>query len=221
MYAGEDLLMLSGVQHFAFCQRQWGLIHLEQQWQSNSLTLEGDYLHERADNPGCITALRGVITLRAVPLVSYQLGLRGISDIVELHKTADSTNVVFIPKYNDYFLPMPVEYKHGKPKESPEDRVQLCAQVMSMEEMYGISLQKGALYYASTRHREEIFIDEELRNLTAELCRKMHALFISGRCPQGQYAPKCKNCSLMERCMPKMKDRYKDVKNYLKDLFDA
>ncbi|MDD4820731.1 MAG: CRISPR-associated protein Cas4 [Flavobacteriales bacterium] len=220
MYTDDELLMISGIQHFAFCPRQWALIHIEQQWNENSLTLEGDYLHTRVDNPECMVSMRGVFTIRAVPLVSYDLGMYGISDAIELHKTEDKENAVYQPKYRGFYTPYPVEYKHGTAKMSDEDRLQVCLQVMCLEEMYGITLEKGAIYYASTRNREEITIDLSLRSKVIDSCKCMHHLFSTKSTPSAVYNAKCNSCSLKDLCMPKMKNNFNSVKTYLKELKD-
>lgn len=221
MYAEEDLLMLSGVQHFSYCPRQWALIHIEQLWESNKLTLEGDYLHERADNPECIVTVRDVITLRSLPIVSYNFGIRGITDAIDFIQTEDLANAIFLPKYNGKYLPVPIEYKHGQPKLDSTDMVQVCAQILCLEEMYGIHLEKGAIYYGETRHRENISIKDSLRSETIHIITEMHDMYKRGITPTQFYSHKCKNCSLLELCIPKIKEQYSSVKNYLKLLNDA
>ena len=165
--------------------------------------------------------MRGLVTLRAVPLVNYNLGIRGISDIIELRESKDQNNSIYIPKYANRFSPIPVEYKRGEPKIDLIDKVQVCAQAMCLEEMYGICIEHGALYYAQTRHREEVVFDESLRDTTTELCNKMHDAFYRQVTPRVKSSKRCYNCSLKELCMPKIDKGYKSVNNYLKILTDA
>ena len=116
-YGDEEMLMLSGIQHYAFCPRQRALIHIEQQWHENHLTIEGAYFHERVDDPLQTNLLRGCVVLRSVPLKSSRLGLYGVSDVVALYPASESENAVAHPRYPGNWAPRPVEYKKGKPKE--------------------------------------------------------------------------------------------------------
>jgi CRISPR-associated protein Cas4 len=129
-YTPDELLPLSGIQHFLFCRRQWALIHIEQQWQENALTAEGRIMHERVDDPFFTETRNGVITARAVPVASYRLGLAGVCDVVEFTQSSDG---VKLPGRDVLYLAVPIEYKRGKPKRDPMDEAQLCAQAMCLE----------------------------------------------------------------------------------------
>ena len=144
MYTDDDMLMLSGIQHFRFCPRQWALIHIDQQWSENRLTVEGHILHKRVDDPFYRQKCGNFIALRSVNIASPNLGLYGITDVVELHPTDDVNNSIRHPKYCGLWHPYPVEYKHGRPKRNEEDEVQLAAQAMCLEELYGITIPNGA-----------------------------------------------------------------------------
>src|SRR5574344_378361 len=161
-YGEDDMLMLSGIQHYMFCPRQWALIHLEQQWNENRLTIEGHILHENVDNPFYRMKSGGVITLRSVHIASKSLGLYGVTDAVELHP---SQYGVIINECKEPVLLYPVEYKHGRTKPDERDEVQLAAQVICLEEMYNTHINQAALYYDETKHREVISIDDNLRQL--------------------------------------------------------
>jgi len=126
-YDPDDLLPLSGLQHFLFCRRQWALIHVERQWKENVLTAEGRIMHERADDPFFTESRKGVLIARAVPVASYTLGLSGICDVVEF---TESQEGVALPGREGRYLAAPVEYKRGKPKQEPSDEAQLCAQAI-------------------------------------------------------------------------------------------
>ena len=91
MYTEDELLPLSGIQHYVFCPRQWYLIHVECLWEENHLTMQGHHLHERVHQPEQSQRRGNVVTLRSVPLASSQLGLYGYSDAVELHPASEST----------------------------------------------------------------------------------------------------------------------------------
>ena len=156
---------LSGIQHFAFCERQWGLIHIENQWVDNLLTAEGKILHQRVDDP-YLTETRGEVkVVRSIPLVSKTLGLYGVADVLELQRLPGDSTVV---RYSI------VEYKRGKPKPDDRDAVQLCAQAICLEEMLGLTLDHGYLYYGQTRHRHRVDFNMTLRGRVKDLSAQMH-----------------------------------------------
>lgn len=199
----EDLLPLSALQHLLFCERQCALIHVEQVWAENPFTVEGRHLHERADQgPG---ESRGDVRIaRALPLRSLRLGLSGRADVVELHRlaAADLAQGAEIPDLAGRWRPFPVEYKRGRPKQHRADEVQLCAQALCLEEMLGVSVPAGALFYGQTRRRLDVPFDTVLRQLTEEAAARLHRLIAAGITPPGVREPKCDQCSLLEICMP-------------------
>lgn len=215
-YTDEELLMLSGIQHFAFCPRQWALIHVEQQWQENVRTFEGRSLHERVDDP-LFTESRGtMLVCRSLPLVSYTLGLYGVADVVEFHQSPDKTPATIqLPGKEGHWLLYPVEYKRGKPKPDDRDAVQLCAQAICLEEMLGANLAEGSLFYGQTRRRQIVTLDESLRQRVAELAEGMHSLFEQGVTPPPQKTRACAECSLVELCLPKIELKRHTVAQYI------
>lgn len=188
MFTDDELLPISALQHLLFCPRQCALIHTEQQWQENRLTIEGRQLHEKADSKKA-ESRPGVRIARSLQLRSFTLGLYGIADIVEFRQPAAT--------------PFPVEYKRGKPKDSPVDKVQLCAQALCLEEMLNIAVPCGALYYGRTRHRLDVAFDDSLRCLTIQTARDLHTLLSSGCTPPALREDKCDHCSLLNICMPR------------------
>jgi CRISPR-associated exonuclease Cas4 len=216
-YQDDDLLMLSGIQHFAFCERQWALIHIEQQWQENLLTFNGRDMHERADDPFFTESRGAVLISRAVPLLSRQLGLYGKADVVEFHKTDQiEAKGVVLPGREGLWMPYPVEYKYGQPKEDDRDMVQLCAQAFCLEEMLGIPIETGVLFYGRTRRRQTVAFDDELRWRVTELAERMHEMFQKGITPPAQHKAVCDSCSLLEVCLPKLKGKADAVAGYLR-----
>ncbi|MFI3299555.1 MAG: CRISPR-associated endonuclease Cas1 [Rikenellaceae bacterium] len=173
-YSEEDMLMLSGIQHFVFCPRQWALIHIEQQWSDNHLTTEGNILHINVDNPHYRQKNGEHITLRSLHIASKELGLYGIADAVELIPAEDELNSITHQRYSGRWLPIPVEYKRGHSKISHCDRVQLTAQVIALEDMYGVEINHGAIFYWENRRREVVPITQELRVLTQKMADEMH-----------------------------------------------
>ena len=214
MYAEDEMLMLSGIQHFMFCPRQWALIHLEQQWADNKLTAEGNILHKNVDNPFYRQKNGDVITLRSMHIASRGLGLYGITDAVELVHSDSPSDAITHNHYKGFWKPYPVEYKRGRQKPDERDKVQLAAQAMCLEEMYGIHIGHGALYYNEVKHRQEIPISEQLRATTRHCAEQMHQLFDSGMMPKPIKAQPCKSCSLNNICMPETGNR-PQVSTYL------
>jgi len=213
-YSEEDMLMLSGIQHYLFCPRQWALIHIEQQWKDNRLTLEGQILHTNVDNPRYRQKNGKTITLHAIPIASKTLGLYGISDAIELLPAKDKKNAITHSSYSGYWRPYPIEYKRGHHKPHERDEVQLAAQVICLEEMYQVQIDEAALYYGETKHREVICINKALRELTYKCAQEMHTLYKNGCTPRAIKKPSCRKCSLIDTCMPSL-SQCSTVKHYL------
>jgi CRISPR-associated exonuclease Cas4 len=215
LFTEDDLLPLSGLQHLLFCERQWALIHIEQQWAENRLTQEGRVLHERVHESGT-EARPDLVTARGLRIRSLRLGLSGEADVVEFHRLEEESRAaVQLEGRTGWWAPFPVEYKRGKPKRDAWDEVQLCAQGLCLEEMFGIAIEGGALFYGTNRRRTQVEFDAGLRSQTETLANRMHALYAAGKTPTAEYAKKCENCSLIERCMPRMSTRRRDVARYL------
>jgi CRISPR-associated exonuclease Cas4 len=208
-YAEDDLIQLSALQHFVFCERQCALIHIEQLWTENLFTAEGRIMHDKADS-NKFESRRDVRIDYSVPMRSLKLGLIGKADVVEFHKRDDGT-----------WMPFPVEYKRGKPKADDCDRVQLCAQAICLEEMLNVTIPAGALFYGQTRRREDVVFDSELRTKTTEISQRVHELIEGGVTPKAIYAKKCEKCSLLELCMPKTCSKAKSVNKYLLTAMEA
>lgn len=215
MYTEEDMLMLSGIQHYMFCPRQWGLIHLSQEWEDNRLTVEGQLLHENVDNPFYRQKNGDRITLRSVQIASHKLGLYGIADAIELLPADSANNAITHNKYPGFWYPYPIEYKRGHHKPDECDEVQLTAQVICLEEMYGIHIEYGAMFYGETRRREIIHINEQLRKLTFECASAMHYYWNRQNLAKARKTARCKKCSLIDICLPHL-EQQSNVSDYLK-----
>lgn len=219
-YTPDDLLPLSGIQHFLFCRRQWALIHVEMQWQDNVLTVEGKQLHQRVDDPFFTETRNGVVTARSVPVASYRLGLSGVCDVVEFLPSPTGRGDggeggVHLPNREGLYLPAPVEYKRGKPKREPVDEAQLCAQAMCLEEMLSTEIPRGYLYYGQTRHREPVEFTTELRTLVEDMSAEMHAYFKRGYTPRVKTHKGCRSCSLAEVCLPVLQENAIAASKYI------
>lgn len=217
-YTPDELLPLSGIQHFLFCRRQWALIHVERQWQENVLTVEGKLLHKRTDDPLFTEKRQRLITARAVPIASYQLGLVGVCDVVEF---SESPQGVQLPGREGLYLPAPVEYKRGAPKQEPSDEAQLCAQAICLEEMLSVSIPAGFLYYGETRHRLEVPLTAELRTLVREMSAEMHAYFKRGYTPRVKTSKACRSCSLAEICLPDLQEKLIPASRYIRQQIES
>ena len=181
---------LSALQHYLYCPRQCALIHVEKVWVENKFTAEGRIMHQRVDSKH-ESRRAGLSQSLSVPLRSDRLGLYGVADIVEMHPGADGNEA-----------PYPVEYKRGSPKINDCDRVQLCAQALCLEEMLGIKIIEGAIFYGKPRRRETVTFNAELRAKVKEIARLLHQMIDAAETPPAEKGKKCQGCSLVGTCMP-------------------
>ncbi len=202
-YTEDQYLLLSGIQHFAFCRRQWALIHVEQQWMENVWTFEGKEMHEKAHDTEFSEKRGGKLMVRGMKIASRMLGISGECDVVEFHKSAEG---IHIHGREGLFQIIPVEYKRGAPKQHDADRLQLAAQAMCLEEMLFADVRQGFLYYGETRRRIEVPIDEEIRGNVRNMLSEMHAYYERGHTPKVKTGKFCVQCSLRDLCMPVLCD---------------
>ena len=211
-YTEDQLLPISGLQHLVFCKRQCALIHLECQWRDNLATIQGQILHKNAHKPGARKSGLDHIS-RSLPIHSLELGLFGYMDLL-IQTTSDTGQAIMVPR----------EFKRGRPKKSPCDRIQLCAQAMSLEEMMLSAdnldtvplINSGDIFYGKMRRLVKVEFTQELRNLTKLYALEFHNLFASKRTPPPEFGPKCKKCSLKELCLPELQDKFQSVGQYLR-----
>ncbi len=219
-YPEDELLPLAGLQHLAFCPRQWGLMYLEGIWQDNRLTAQGSVLHETVDNPGLIWK-GSILTARAVRIRSFTLGVTGIADIIEFHTCLPElpectpSSQVSLEGFADLFYAFPVEYKRGRPKIDNWDRIQLCAQAICLEEMLGCAIGNGAIFYGQPRRRESVTFHADLREQTRQTARRMHELWGQRITPRAFFEPKCRSCSILDWCLPPRRTKQSKVDDYL------
>ena len=190
--AEVEPIPISALQHYLFCPRQCALIHVEQLWAEDAATMEGRILHEAADSR-IAESRPGVKIARGISLCSRSLGLSGRADIVEFHGTPP--------------VPFPVEYKRGKPKSHRADEVQLCAQALCLEEMLGVRVERGALFYGERRRRTAVLFDTALRDLVAETALAVRDMIERFETPPAKYTSACERCSLKSLCKPKSFER--------------
>ena len=198
-YREEDFLLLSGIQHFSFCRRQWSLIHIEQQWKENLKTVEGNIVHENCHGEHFFEKRGDLLITRGIRIFSRIMGVTGQCDVVEFYKSEEGC---LLHGYGGYWLPYPVEYKRGKSKSIDADRLQLCGQAMCLEEMLGTTINKGAIYYHESNRREEVQLTDSLRKKVKDLLAEMHEYYSRGYTPVVKAKSGCASCSLKEICMP-------------------
>lgn len=199
----EDLVMISAIEHYSYCPRQCALIHVEQIFDENIYTLRGRVAHNRVDQPGS-TMEEGTRIERALPLWSVRLGLVGKADVVEFY---DNT-------------PYPVDYKHGPKRIKEHDDLQLCAIAMCLEEMIGHPVPKGAIYHVSSRRRREVIFNNDMRNKVEIFTVQIREMIDKGIVPPAEHNEKCRNCSLLDACLPEVVDPGKKrMRFFLQRLF--
>ncbi|MFH1195766.1 MAG: CRISPR-associated protein Cas4 [bacterium] len=197
--------MISALQHYVYCPRQCGLIHVDDVWRENLFTTKGNILHEKVDTDTYET--RGTKrTVRGLRIHSVRLGITGRCDVVEFKDTPNGEEV------------MPMEFKSGEPKEDISDKVQLCAQVFCLEEMLNTNISRAAFFYGKIRRREVVEINQELRSQTENIITSVREIVSKKNIPTAEYSAKCRNCSLYDICQPKAMNKRK-LNTYIKGLY--
>lgn len=209
----EPSLPVSALQHMGYCKRRAALTTLEQLWADNRHTAEGTVFHEVVHG-GEPENRPGLHIARGVPLCSVALGLYGVADVVEFHSAgADGCAV---PGLEGRWRPLPVEYKHGKTRQEEAYRFQLCAQALCLEEMLGVRIAEGALYYAGSRQRLAVALDGDLRAAVINAAHELHSLVREGITPVPREGAWCRECSLRDLCLPQTGG--KNVRAYIKRM---
>lgn len=201
MYAEDDFLLISGIQHFRFCRRQWALIHIEDQWAENVRTVEGEALHRKAHDASARERRGDLLIIRDMRVFSPRLGITGACDVVEFRRDPAG-----VPLHGEegLYLPFPVEYKRGSAREDGANELQLCAQAMCLEEMLACEIPSGALFYGETRRRQNVLFTPELRSEVESCVSQMRELWQRGHTPRVKPTKACNACSMKELCLPKM-----------------
>ncbi len=215
-YKEDDYLMISGIQHFMFCRRQWALIHIEQQWDENVHTVAGELMHKKVHDPYLKEKRKDLIITRALPVSSRKLGISGECDVVEFQKCEDG---IQLHGHRGLYKIYPIEYKKGSPKIGEEDILQLTAQALCLEEMFSTAIPEGAIFYGETRQREVIAITDERRAQVEDMFKEMHQYFARQYTPKVKYTKSCNACSLKNSCLPKL-GRAVSVKAYMEKMLE-
>lgn len=191
--------MLSGIQHFVFCRRQWALIHIEQQWAENFRTTDGNIMHRNVHDKGFNESRGDVLITRGMAVCSAELGISGECDVVEFHK---SSSGVAIHSREGRYAVVPVEYKRGEPKENNCDVLQLTAQALCLEEMLCCHIPYGFLFYGENKRRTKVEFTSELREMVRNVTTEMHQYFKRRYTPVVKRSRSCNACSLKDICLP-------------------
>ena len=216
MYPEDEYLALSGIQHIAFCRRQWALIHIEKRWAENYLTATGQLNHQRAHNEEIRERRGNLLVVRGLFVRSSELGLSGICDVVEFHQTNEGVSLAC---EKGLWLPVPVEYKRGKSKLSECDRLQVCAQAICLEEMFACKIPSGFLFYKQTQSRERVEFSEELRSQVKQYALEMHRLYKKKYIPKTKKQKQCNACSLIDECAPSLQTR--STYSYIQEMLEG
>ena len=222
MFDEDDLLPISALNQLIFCPRRCALMLLEGQWADNRHTALGLLQHERSHRAE--TESRGDLRIcRGLRLRSLELGLAGVADVVECHRTHDANDdaAVLLAGVEGRWRPFPVEHKKGREKPDQADEVQLCAQALCLEEMLGTRISEGALFYNASRDRLAVSLSPELRATTIDAARRLHELVANGVVPAAQPSKRCRGCSLEDACAPKLPAEGARASRYLSSVLDA
>jgi CRISPR-associated exonuclease Cas4 len=207
----DEYLMLSGVQHFVFCPRQWALIHIEQQWAENVKTIEGQYVHQKADEPFNREKRKDKLVVRAMPVKSHELQATGICDVVEF---VEHPKGITLMNEEGTYQVVPVEYKRGKPKKGKEDLYQLVAQAICLEEMFVCDVPFGFFFYDEIKRREKVEITESIKEEVKQAFKQMHLYYNRQHTPKVKMGKHCASCSLEDLCIPEL-NKPKNIKSYM------
>jgi CRISPR-associated exonuclease Cas4 len=202
IWTDDELVPISALEHWSYCPRQCALIHLEQTYDENLYTLRGNRAHRAADEPGAETA-RGVKVVRAMPIWSIRLGLTGRADAVEFHAQT----------------PYPVEYKSGRARTWMHEAIQVCAQGLCLEEMLGVAVPAGAVWYHGSKQLKEILFDSDLRAAVEETVAAVRGMFSQTRLPAAPNDQRCPKCSLFDACLPALTARPARLRGIMGELF--
>lgn len=217
-YSEDEYLMLSGLQHFVFCRRQWALIHIEQQWAENYRTVDGSIMHRNVHDKSFNETRGDIIITRSMAVSSSELGLSGECDVVEFHR---SVNGISIYGHEGMYKVVPIEYKRDEPKENQCDALQLCAQALCLEEMLCCDIPFGYLYYGETRRRLKVEFDEGLRKNVRIAVAEMHLLFSKRHTPKCKRSRSCNACSVKNICLPVISGEKINAAEYISSYLEG
>ncbi|WP_028884612.1 CRISPR-associated protein Cas4 [Taylorella asinigenitalis] len=200
----KPYFQLSALQHYAFCKRQAYLIYVEGLWAENYLTASGELIHTKVDS-GVSDSRNNIKQVRNIQIVSHKYQMSGLIDLIEY---SDMNHITII------------EYKRGKPKPNEMDEVQVCAQALCLEEMLGVELSYGYIWYDLNKARHKVCFTDELRDMTISLINEVKILFDNPKAPNPILCSSCKSCSIYDTCLPNIISLDK-TKEYIDNLYES
>lgn len=226
IFIEDELLPISLLQHLLFCERRAALVQIEGIWDENVFTAEGAILHSKVDADHPVESRVDVRIARGLQLRSLRLGLTGRADVVEFHRVTDEvTDLIHTAEglkpsipfsgVPGLWCPYPVDYKRGRLRCEEGFEIQLCAQALCLEEMMGVAVPAGAIFFGKPHRRLKVLFDSSIRKRTEQAAHRMHELIRSNQTPPARYERKCKSCSLFDICMPRVTEGSKSVSKYL------
>lgn len=198
---------------YYYCPRRAALIMLEQAWSDNEYTAAGTLEHSNVHTQH--VEKRGELArIYDMYVSSERLGLAGMCDCVEAERDDSG---VYIPMLGDKYRLFPVEYKHGRIRSETEYNVQLCAQAICLEDMFGCSIDSGAVFYITAHRRSQVIFTDSLRKMVADGVDDIRRIESSMIVPQARYSSRCMKCSIAELCSPQIKG---SAAEYMERLID-
>lgn len=210
----ENLIQISGIQHFLYCKRQWALFYIENLWEDNHLTIDGDKVHEKVHNTNIKETRKNKIIERGTYISSEKYKLTGQCDVIEYHKDINGINIT---NKEDKWKIIPIEYKHGNGESVDIDKYQLIAQILCLEEMFQTNIEYGYLYYKAANKKIKIENTNEIKSAVIKIIEEINDYTRKQYTPKVKKSKKCNNCSLYEKCNPKICSS-KNVRKYLEEI---
>jgi CRISPR-associated exonuclease Cas4 len=216
-FTESELLPISWLADIEFCERRAALHLLEMAWEDHIHTVGGSIMHEHVHADQLSEKRGDTIIVRGLWIRSLRHGLAGKADVVELHRVDDNdVTGATISGHRGFWRVFPIEYKPGRLQHQMSFQIQLCAQAICLEEMLCCNVPAGAIFYGKPHRRLDIVFDRELRRQTAEAASRLHKLTAAGVTPRAEYTKRCKSCSLVELCLPKVSSAKRSVERYLR-----
>ena len=178
-------LPISGINTYQYCPYRFYLVHVCGEWEDNYHTTKGSLDHETVHSK-LVKHRQDYKQTTQVEVSSEKEKVRGKIDIVEERK-----NRIY-----------PVEFKKGTTSNWINNKLQLCAQAICLEEQVGIKVEFGFLWFIDSHQRKQVQIDKKLRTKTQRVIRKARQVLRSGFLPDKVADSRCDGCSMRRVCLP-------------------
>lgn len=177
---------ISAIEHFAYCQRQAALIHLDRYFSDNAETQRGHLAHEVVDRSGPSVSRDGVRCWNALPVADEQLGVHGVCDVVEFRSDG----------------PVPIEHKSGSYRPGSAADLQVAAQVLCLRTMFQAEVPAGIVFAGRNRRRFDVVVDDALVTRLRDVVEELRTMLREEAIPPPVNDSRCDRCSLRDGCMP-------------------